>query len=62
MEEFKKRQVESVTENTDKVKNQGKIGREAFLYAKKLGVNGSYSANDSTDTDKFAKKVIDDAL
>ncbi|WP_215535822.1 outer surface protein ErpG [Borreliella bavariensis] len=61
LEEFK-RQVESVTENTDKVKNQGKIGREAFLYAKKLGVNGSYSANDGTDTDKFAKKVIDDAL
>ncbi|AEL19313.1 hypothetical protein [Borreliella bissettiae] len=61
LEEFKK-QVELVTENTDKVKNQGKIGREAFLYAKKLGVNGSYSANDGTDTDKFAKKVIDDAL
>ncbi|WP_420025059.1 outer surface protein ErpG [Borreliella valaisiana] len=61
LEEFK-RQFESVTENTDKAKNQGKIGREAFLYAKKLGVNGSYSANDGTDTDKFAKKVIDDAL
>ncbi|WP_418905536.1 outer surface protein ErpG [Borreliella japonica] len=60
-EEFKK-QVESVTENADKVKNQGKIGQEAFLYAKKLGLNGSYSTNDGTDTDKFSKKVIDDAI
>ncbi|WP_330529090.1 outer surface protein ErpG [Borreliella valaisiana] len=60
-EEFK-RQVESVTENTDKVKNQGKIGQEAFLYAKKLGVNGSYSTNDGTNTDNLAKKIIDDVL
>ncbi|WP_412677240.1 hypothetical protein [Borreliella garinii] len=60
-EEFK-RQIESVAENTDKVKNQGKIGREALLEARKLGVNGSYSTNDGTNTYNFVKKVIDDAL
>ncbi|WP_215537772.1 outer surface protein ErpG [Borreliella bavariensis] len=59
-----KEQVNGATgqNNTEKVKNQGKIGWEALKYAKKLSVNGSYSANDGTDTDKFAKKVIDDAL
>ncbi|WP_215538939.1 outer surface protein ErpG [Borreliella bavariensis] len=63
LEEFK-RQVEFATgqNDTEKVKNQGKIGWEALKYAKKLSVNESYSVNDGTDTDKFAKKVIDDAL
>ncbi|WP_418905755.1 hypothetical protein [Borreliella japonica] len=62
LEEFK-RQVESATgENTEKVKKQGKIGQEALRYAKEFCVNGSYSVDDGTNTDDFAKKVIDDAL
>ncbi len=27
-----------------------------------MGVNGSYSVNDGTNTNDFVKKVIDDAL
>ncbi|WP_215540942.1 outer surface protein ErpG [Borreliella bavariensis] len=61
-EEFK-RQVESATgENTDKVKKQGKIGWDALKYAKELSVNGNYAVDDGTNTDDFAKKVIDDAI
>ncbi|OJH14291.1 outer surface protein ErpG (plasmid) [Borreliella bissettiae] len=62
-EEFK-RQVESATgtNDTEKVKKQGNIGREALKYAKGLGVDGNYSANDGTNTDDFSNKVIDDAL
>ncbi|WP_418909410.1 hypothetical protein QIA41_05280 (plasmid) [Borreliella sinica] len=59
-----KEQVESANGVTDgaRVKEQGKIGQEAWRCAQKLGVNGGYSINDGTDTDKFAKKVIDGAL
>ncbi len=58
-----KRQVESATgENTDKVKKQGKIGWDALKYAKELSVNGNYAVDDGTNTDDFAKKVIDDAI
>ncbi|WP_419260205.1 outer surface protein ErpG [Borreliella afzelii] len=61
-EEFK-RQVESATgENTDKVKKQGKIGWDALKYAKELSVNGNYAVDDGTNTDDFAKKVIDDSI
>ncbi|WP_215538088.1 outer surface protein ErpG [Borreliella bavariensis] len=61
-EEFK-RQVESATgENTDKVKKQGKIGWDALKYAEELSVNGNYAVDDGTNTDDFAKKVIDDAI
>ncbi|QXG44657.1 outer surface protein ErpG (plasmid) [Borreliella burgdorferi] len=62
LEEFKE-QVESATgESTEKVKKQGNIGQKALKYAKELGVNGSYSVNDGTNTNDFVKKVIDDAL
>lgn len=61
-QEFKE-QVESATgESTEKVKKQGNIGQKALKYAKELGVNGSYSVNDGTNTNDFVKKVIDDAL
>ncbi|ACL34241.1 hypothetical protein [Borreliella burgdorferi] len=45
-----------------KVKGKGSIGFQAWIKAKELGVNGSHSANDGTNTDDFSNKVIDDAL
>ncbi|WP_425337215.1 hypothetical protein [Borreliella tanukii] len=62
LEEYKRKVGPSTGKDTEKVKEQGKIGLEAFKYAKGFGVNGSYSVDDGTDSDDFAKKVIDDAL
>ncbi|WP_215540071.1 hypothetical protein [Borreliella bavariensis] len=43
--------------------NQGRVGAQAWSEASKLGLlNGSTSNNDGTNSDHFAKKVIDDAI
>lgn len=43
--------------------NQGRVGAQAWSEANKLGLlNGSTSNNDGTNSDHFAKKVIDDAI
>ncbi|MBB6043594.1 hypothetical protein QIA34_05335 (plasmid) [Borreliella yangtzensis] len=62
LEEYKRKVEPSTGKDTKKVKEQGKIGLEAFKYAKEFGVNGRYYVDDDTDSDDFAKKVIDDAL
>ncbi|MGF7102084.1 hypothetical protein [Borreliella kurtenbachii] len=49
-------------ENIEKVKKQGKIRQETLKCAKELRVNEDYSTSDGTNTDNFAKKVIDDVL
>ncbi|WP_210376708.1 MULTISPECIES: ErpL protein [Borreliella] len=62
-EEFKK-QVDTTTGVTygNQTQNQGRVGVQAWNCAKELGLNVSYSSNTGTDTNKLAKKVVDDAL
>lgn len=62
-EEFKK-QVNGATGQTygNQVQGQGKVGGQAWAKAKNLGLNVSYSSDNGTDSNDFAKKVIDDAI
>ncbi|WP_418905614.1 hypothetical protein [Borreliella japonica] len=59
-----KEQVDGATGQTAgaRVQKQGNIGQQAWQCANKLGLNGSYSNSDSTDSNDFAKKVIDNAI
>lgn len=62
-EEFKK-QVNGATGQTygNQVQSQGKVGGQAWTKAKNLGLNVSYSSDNGTDSNDFAKKVIEDTL